>query len=97
VPLFARWRTLLLDGGYESEALRQGCQDWFGVEVRVVKRPDEAKGFVFLLKGWIVERTFACLGKYRYLSKDYEASPQTSEAMIYATMIHLMARRFAPL
>jgi putative transposase len=95
VPLFARWVALLLDGGYESDALLQWCQDWLGVQAQVVKRPDDAADFVVLPKRWIVERTFAWLGKYRRLSKDYEASPETSEAMIYAAMVHLMVRRLA--
>jgi putative transposase len=69
------------------------CRQWFDVDYQVVKRSDEAKGFVVLPKRWIVERTFAWLGKYRRLSKDYEASPETSEALIYAAMVHLMARR----
>lgn len=44
---------------------------------------------------WVVERTFAWLGRYRRLSKDYEYLPQTSETMIYAAMTHLMLRRLA--
>ena len=93
VPLLGRWLTLLLDGGYESAPLQEWCKDWFGVDYQVVTRSDEAKGFVVLPQRWIVERTFAWLGKYRRLSKDYEASSQTSEAFIYAAMVHLMARR----
>ncbi|MBK8027315.1 MAG: transposase [Chloroflexi bacterium] len=67
----------------------------FGVDLQVVKRSQQAKGFEVLPKRWIVERTFAWLGKYRRLSKDYEALPSTSEAWIYAAMVHLMARRLA--
>jgi putative transposase len=42
-----------------------------------------------------VERTFAWLGRYRRLSKDYEYLTQTSETMIRVARIHLMVRRLA--
>jgi hypothetical protein len=45
--------------------------------------------------GWVVERTFGWLNKWRRLSKDYERLPQTSEALIQVTMIALMVRRLA--
>jgi putative transposase len=40
-----------------------------------------------------VERTFGWLGRYRRLSKDYEGLTQSSEALVYAAMIHLMVKR----
>jgi putative transposase len=48
-----------------------------------------------LPKRWIVERTFGWFYKYRRLSKDYEYLTDTSEAMIYVAMIHIMVRRIA--
>ena len=45
---------------------------------------------------WIVERTFAWPGRCRRPGKDYERNPETSEAMIYISMIHLMLKRLAP-
>jgi putative transposase len=54
------------------------------------------KGFRGVLpRRWAVERTFSWLGQSRRLSKDYEHLCETSEAMIYATMTRLMARRLA--
>ena len=43
----------------------------------------------------MVERTFAWLSTYRRLSKDYEELPESSEAWVYATAIHLMLKRLA--
>ena len=44
---------------------------------------------------WIVERTFAWLARHRRHARDYERDPETSEAMIYITMLGLMSRRLA--
>jgi putative transposase len=65
------------------------------VLLEIVKRPEGTKGFLLLPKRWIVERTFAGLGRYRRLSKDYAYLTQTSEAMIRVALIHLMVRRLA--
>jgi putative transposase len=82
------------DGGYAGQLIdwvKTTCQ-WV---LQIVKRSDDLQGFVVLPRRWVVERTFAWLGKYRRLSKDYEAQVETSEAMIYAVMTHLMLRRLA--
>lgn len=92
VPLFARWRKLLLDGGYASDALLAYCQTWFGVEAEIVT-PPPGQAFQVLPKRWVVERTFAWLGKWRRLSKDYEHLPATTEAWVYIAMSKLMLRR----
>ncbi len=61
----------------------------------VVKRTDDLTGFKILPRRWVVERTFAWLGRYRRLSKDYEVLPETSEAFIYVAMVNLMLTRLA--
>jgi putative transposase len=61
--------------------------------LEIIKRSDQAKGFVLLPKRGVVERTFGWFGKYRRLSKDYEYLTTSSEAMIYVAIIHLMVRR----
>ena len=55
--------------------------------VEIVKRPEGAEGFVVLAKRWIVERTFGWFGRYRRLAKEYEATCESSEDLIYAAMI----------
>ena len=90
----SRLRLIWADGGYAGQLV-----DWVKTIchwiLEIVKRPDDVQGFVVLPRRWVVERTFAWLGKYRRLSKDYEALTETSEAMIYAAMVHLMIRRLA--
>ena len=95
VPLFARWQLLLLDGGYDSPALIHWAEQVFGICLEVVKQDPAQKGFVVQPKRWVVERTFAWLGKWRRLSKDYEHFSETSENLIYLAMIHLMLRRLS--
>jgi putative transposase len=79
---------------------KQWLIEWVGVEcgweLQVTERSDKAKGFQVVPKRWVVERTFAWLGRYRRLSKDYEVLTETSEAMIRMAMIHVMVRRLEP-
>ena len=52
--------------------------------------------FVRLPRRWVIERTFAWLGRSRRLSKDYEQNPRSSEAHLRLAMTHLMLRRLHP-
>jgi putative transposase len=52
-------------------------------------------GFVVLPRRWVVERTFAWLGRNRRLSKDYEHAMTSSEAVVYIASIRLLVRRLA--
>ena len=61
-----------------------------------MSRPEGSQGFVLLPKRWVAERTFAWLGRYRRLSKDYERRNDSSEAMVKIASIHLMLQRLAP-
>ncbi|MEY3044139.1 MAG: transposase [Pseudomonadota bacterium] len=56
-------------------------------------RPPEPAGFTILPRRWVVERSFAWMGKYRRLSKDYEGSLHHSESMAYLAMSRLMLNR----
>jgi putative transposase len=96
---FSRLRLIWADQAYAGDlsAWVWALRPWRNVRLEIVKRPEGTKGFLLLPKRWIVERTFAWLGRYRRLSKDYEYVTQTSETMIRVVMIHLMVRRLARL
>jgi putative transposase len=87
-------RLIWVDGSYRGQLL-----DWvaarFHFRLRPVLRPEEQKDFAVLPRRWVVERTFAWLNHHRRLSKDYEGTESSSEAMIYIAMIRLMLRRLA--
>jgi putative transposase len=68
----------------------------FGWTFQPVEKPRGQQGFQVLPKRWVVERTFAWLGKCRRLSKDYEALLESSVAWIWLAMSRLMLRRLAP-
>lgn len=92
---FTRLSLIWADGGYRGQPMIDWVFQLGGWLWEIVKRRDEVKGFTVLPRRWVVERTFAWLGRYRRLSKDYEHLPETSEAWIYAAMVHLMLRRLA--
>jgi len=97
--LFARYPFLMklyADAGYQGPQFQRALKKVLKrVGLEIVKRSDQAKGFVVLPKRWIVERTFAWLARCRRHSKDYERRTDTSEAMIHISMIALMSRRIA--
>ena len=88
-------KVIWADGVYEGSAV-MWAQAIGGWALRVVKRTDDTKGFAVLPKRWVVERTFAWLGRFRRLSKDYEEHTANSEAMIRLAMISVMLRRIRP-
>jgi putative transposase len=92
-----RLELLWVDAGFSGQEFAERILAKTGIRLEVIKRSDTAKGFVQLPKRWIVERTFAWLYNYRRLSKDYEYWVYSSDAMIYAAMVHLMLRRLARL
>ena len=92
---FTRLRLIWADSAYTGFLITwlYWLRPRHRVRLEIIKRSDQAKGFVLLPKRWVVERTFGWFGKYRRLSKDYEYLTANSAAMIYAAMIHIMVRR----
>lgn len=90
-----RLKLIWADGGYAGQLIEwtRTLGRWV---LEIVRRSADVTGFVVLPKRWIVERTFGWFGRYRRLSKDYEMLPNSSEAVIYLSMTHLMLRRLKP-
>lgn len=86
-----RLELIWVDQGYQGARFQKGVEYLSNATVEVMRR--EGKGFQLLAKRWVVERTFAWLLKKRRLVVDYEKLPETSECLIYITMVHLMLKR----
>ncbi len=89
---FPRLTLIWADGGYTGKLLVWALLTG-GWVIEIVKKPAGTRTFAVLPKRWIVERTFAWLGRSRRLSKDYEGLPDTSETLIRIAMVHLMLKR----
>ena len=95
-PEFPRLSLVWADAAYGGQ-LVEDLRQLMGWQVAVVKRADTQARSAFAVQPhrWIVERTFSWLGGCRRLSKDYEYQVESSEALLYAAMSHLMLRRLA--
>jgi transposase len=104
---FPRLRHGWADGGYRGPFL-DWTRKRRGIAFKVVQRSDGGRQrrwlppgatppivspFAVVPRRWVVERTFAWLGRFRRLSQDYEYLTATSEAVIYLAMTRLLLRR----
>ena len=92
---FTKLRKIWADSGYTGALVNwvRNLRSRNRIDLEIVKRTDDMRGFVVLPRRWVVERTFAWISFHRRLSKDYEYLPATSETFIYISMIRLMLAR----
>jgi putative transposase len=95
-PDLPRLSLVWADAAYAGQLVND-LHQLVGWQVEVVKRSDTQLRTAFAVRPhrWIVERTFSWFGGFRRLSKDYEYQVESSEALIYTAMSHLMLRRLA--
>lgn len=94
---YPRLRVVFADGKYHNGDLYEWLRSHrrpYGVHV--VSRPEGERSFQPLPIRWVVERTFAWLGRYRRLSKDYEHLPESSETVVKIAAIHHLLQRLQP-
>jgi transposase len=85
---------LYADGGYQGPEFQRAMGKILRqVNIEIVKRSDQAKGFVVLPKRWVVERTLAWLNRCRRLAKDWENLNRKALAFLRLASIRLMLRK----
>ncbi len=85
---------LFADGGYAGWKLELALLNRLDDPpvLEIVKRPNAAVGFVVITRRWVVERTFAWLGRCRRLAKDWETSLSSSTAWLTIAAIRRQTR-----
>ena len=92
--LYPFLKKLFADAGYQGPQFRKGQKKALAnLTTEIVKRPDHAKGFEILPRRWVVERTFAWLGRCRRLAKDWENLNRKARAFLYLASIRFMLRK----
>jgi transposase len=88
-------RHLFADGSYAGPKLKGALEKIGRWTLEIVKRSDAALGFEVLPRRWVVERTFAWLGRCRRLAKDWETTLASAAAWVLVAHIRLITRRLA--
>jgi len=95
--LLGRWpglKKLFADAAYQGPLFKQAVAELLpDLVIEIIKRSDQAKGFVLLPKRWIVERTLGWLNRCRRLAKDFENLAATALAFLKLASIRLMLRK----
>ena len=94
VPEHTRLEVVWADQTYQG-GLVTWAAEALDLDLVIMKRAKEQRGFVPQPKRWTVERFFGWMNKFRRLSKDYEGLTETTEAWLYAAMSYLLVRRLA--
>lgn len=89
-------KKLFADSGYGGAKLQEVLND-LGVSelIEIIPKPKGAKGFTVLSRRWVVERTFAWMGRCRRLAKDVERTVASSLAWVKLAGCRFMMRRVA--
>ena len=96
LPHYPALRKLWVDGGFTGPEFAGWVKTQHAtLEVEVVKRNADLKGFTLLPKRWVVERSFGWLMHCRRLVRDHEQTTASATAWIHLAFIRLMLRRLA--
>lgn len=93
--IVTRLEKLWADSIYDKCGLVAWVRETLDIGLDIVEQEQDQEGFEVLPRRWVVERTFAWLGRYRRLSKDYERCIKSSEGVVYIASIQTMLNRIA--
>ena len=96
VPLLRASRRLypfiehaFADSGYAGERVAAATV----IAIEIVRKQAGQRGFAVQPRRWVIERTFAWLGRNRRLARDFEATIVSATAFLYAASVMLLTRR----
>lgn len=93
--LYPWLRHVFADAAYSGDKLMLALSGQGRWTLEIIKRSDTADGFEVLPRRWVVERTFAWLGRCRRLAKDFEATLRAAVTWIYIAHVRMLTRRLA--
>ena len=88
-------RHIFADAAYAGDKLATALSTRGTWSIEIIRRSDAQAGFKVLPRRWVVERTFAWLGRCRRLARDWEASIESSTAWTIIAHIRILVRRLA--
>jgi transposase len=92
--LYPFLRKLFADSAYQGPVFEGALANILPrLDIEIVKRSDQAKGFVVQPRRWVVERTIAWLNRCRRLAKDWECLNRNALAFLKLASIRLMLRK----
>jgi putative transposase len=92
---FPQLRHVFADRVYRGDKLLTAIADLGQWTIEVVTRSQSVGTFKAEPRRWVVERTFAWLGRNRRLAKDFETTITSAEAWIMIASVRLLSRRLA--
>lgn len=94
-PMFPGLRHIFADRVYRGPKLLAALADLGKWTIEIVTRSQSVGAFKPERRRWVVERTFAWLGRNRRLAKDFEATIRSEEAWVVLASVQLLTRRLA--
>jgi putative transposase len=92
---FPKLQHIFADRIYRGDQLRNAVAAFGRWIIEIVTRTEKVGTFKPERKRWVVERTFAWLGRNRRLAKDFERTIASAEAWLLIASIRLLSRRLA--